>query len=506
MMLPLRHSGDPCIATSRSALAVLLLAILSACSSPALQAPSPSVPLAASFSNEKPAASSASVLDAAWWEVFGDATLARLVKEALSSNQDLAMALQRVSQARAGSDVQASRLWPTVGVQSVVSRSQSGVPEAFKQGMPDTRVLRAGVDLAWEIDLAGGVRAARDAAQADAAAAAAGVHGARLLVTSEVARQYFVLRSAEERLRIVQALAATQRQTALRVASRLREGLASAFDLDRAQAEANALDAQLPPLRMLVGTTQTRLAVLLGRDPSAPVVAPDQAFAWPAASAIAAGQPSELLRRRPDLAAAEARVGAEALRSTEARAQWWPKLFLNALVGRQELRLNALDLAPVSFSNVALAFAAPIFNAGRIDAGIQMQSARADEALLAWQKAVLVAVQEVEDSLLVRSQEAERHAALALGVEHRRRSLQRAESLQREGQIDRFVLLDVQRSVLASELALADSRLQQALADVQLYKALGGGYAAAPRSEPEAGLARDQDHIPSTALAARTSS
>ena len=183
---------------------------------------------------------------------------------------------------------------------------------------------------------------------------------------------------------------------------------------------------------------------------------------------------------------------AETLRGSEARAQWWPKLFLSALLGRQDLRLNALDLAPVHFSNVALAFAAPVFNAGRIDAGIRAQSARADEALLAWQKAVLVAVQEVEDSLLVRSQEAERSAALKLTVDHRRSSLQRAESLQREGQVDLLVLLDVQRSVLASELAWSDSHLQQALADVQLYKALGGGYAAA---QPEVDI---------TSLAART--
>jgi NodT family efflux transporter outer membrane factor (OMF) lipoprotein len=350
------------------------------------------MPMAASFSNEKPEAPTAPALDAAWWESFGDTTLARLVKEALSSNQDLAMALQRVSQARAGSDAQASRLWPTLGMQAAVSRNQSGVPEPVKAGMPDTRVLRAGVEVAWEVDLAGGVRAARDAAQADVAAAAAGVHGTRLLVASEVARQYFVLRSAEERLRLVQALAAAQRQTALRVESRLREGQASAFELDRARAEADALDAQLPALRMLAGTTQTKLAVLLGRNPSAVVVEADPVFAWPVARAIAAGQPSELLRRRPDLVAAEARVGAEALRSAEARAQWWPRLFLNALVGRQDLRLNALDLAPVHFSNVALAFAAPVFNAGRIEAGIQFHSARADEALLAWQQAVLVAV------------------------------------------------------------------------------------------------------------------
>lgn len=462
----------------RAAAAVLALSILSACSAPTLKPPSPPVALATSFSNDAPSATPATALDAVWWDGFSDPTLAKLVSEAWSANQDVAMALQRVAQARAGADAQGSRLWPTVGVQASASRSESGLPAPVKQGLPDTRALRAGIDVAWEIDLAGGIRAARDAAQADAHAAAAGVNGARLLVASEVARQYFVLRSAEERLRIVRALADAQRQTADRVQSRLREGQASAFDLDRARAESEALDAQLPPLRMLVGTTQTKLAVLLGRNPSARVVDADPAFAWPAARAIAAGQPSELLRRRPDLIAAEARVGAEALRSAEARAQWWPKLFLSALVGRQDLRLNALDLAPVRFSNVALAFAAPIFNAGRVDAGIRVQSARADEALLAWQKAVLVAVQEVEDSLLVRSQEVERNDALALTVEHRRRSLQRAESLQREGQIDLLVLLDVQRSVLASELAWSDSRLQQALADVQLYKALGGGFPA----------------------------
>jgi outer membrane protein TolC len=138
--------------------------------------------------------------------------------------------------------------------------------------MPDTRALRAGIDVAWEIDLAGGVRAARDAAQADAGAAAAGVEGARLLVASEVARQYFTLRSANERLRIVQALARAQRETADRVNSRLREGLASAFDLDRARAEADAFDAQVPPLQVLAGTSQTRLAVLLAATPSARVV------------------------------------------------------------------------------------------------------------------------------------------------------------------------------------------------------------------------------------------
>jgi NodT family efflux transporter outer membrane factor (OMF) lipoprotein len=467
------RSGKP------AAVALAALALLSACSAPPMQPPRPSVPLVGAFSHGRAAQAEDAAPITAWWSSWGDPTLTSLVEEALAANQDVAIALRRVSQARAGADAQGSRLWPTVGLQASASRSSSDLPAPVKQGMPDTRALRAGIDVAWEIDLAGGVRAARDAAQADAGAAAAGVEGARLLVASEVARQYFVLRSANERLRIVQALAQAQRETAKRVSSRLREGLASAFDLDRAQAEADAFDAQVPPLQMLAGTSQTRLAVLLGRNPSARVVDTDTAFAWPGVREIASGQPSELLQRRPDLIAAEAKVAAESLRTTEARAQWWPKLFLSALFGRQDLQLNALDLAPVRFSNVALAFAAPLLNAGRIDAGVRAQSARADEALLAWQKSVLVAVQEVEDSLLVRAEEAKRAAALAGTVEHRRRSLQRAEALHREGQIDLLALLDVQRSVLASELALADSRLQQALADVQLYKALGGGFAPA---------------------------
>ncbi|MEP6876880.1 MAG: efflux transporter outer membrane subunit [Burkholderiales bacterium] len=478
MTPPLHRSLAPGARAIRP-VALALLALLSACSVVPVQAPVPSVPLTTAFAQGDPASAAAQTLDGAWWAGYGDPTLTSLVDEALAANQDVAIALQRVAQARAGRDAQSSRLWPTLSLQASASRSDSGLPDAVKQGLPDTRALRAALDVAWEIDLAGGVRAARDAAQADAAAAAAGVDGARLLVASEVARQYFVLRSAQERLRIVQALADAQRETATRVESRLREGEASAFDLDRARAEAAAFDAQVPALRLLAGTSQTRLAVLLGRNPSARVVDEAAGFAWPAAREIGTGQPSDLLRRRPDLIAAEGRVAAEMLRGAEARAQWWPKLFLSAVFGSEDLRLNALDLAPVHFSNVALAFAAPIFNAGRIDAGIRVQSARGEEALLAWQKSVLVAVQEVEDSLLVRTEEAKRAAALSSTAEHRRRSLQRAQSLQREGQIDLLVLLDVQRSVLASELALSDSHLQQVLADVQLYKALGGGFAPA---------------------------
>ena len=168
-------------------------AVLSACSTPPVQPPAPSVPLAAAFAHSHAAQAEGAAADAAWWAAWGDSTLTALVEEALGANQDIAIALQRVAQARAGADAQGSRLWPTVGVQGSAFRSDSGLPPPVKQEIPDTRALRAGIDVAWEIDLAGGVRAARDAARADTTGAAAGVQGARLLVASEVARQYFCL-------------------------------------------------------------------------------------------------------------------------------------------------------------------------------------------------------------------------------------------------------------------------------------------------------------------------
>lgn len=467
--------------------AVLLLA---ACSSAPPVMPKPAAALSNTF--RSPTSYSDSV-DARWWNTFGDATLTTLIERALRNNHDVAIALQRVQAARSGLTAQASRLYPTAGLQASASRSNTDLPEAVKQGQPDTRALRLGIDLTWEIDMAGGIRAGRDAAAADALGAEAGVAGARLMVTSEVARQYFLWRGASERLRIVEALSRDQRETARLVESRHREGQASAFDLDRARAEADAFDAQVPPLRTLVGVSQTRLAVLLGENPSLPIDGVSSTFEWPAVRTIAPGQPSELLRRRPDLLAAESRLSAENLRTQEARAQWWPKLFFSAIVGQQDLQLNALNLNPVRFSNVALALTAPIFNAGRIDAGIQAQSAKETEAVHAWQQAVLVAVQEVEDSLLAREQEQQRYMALARTLTHRNQSLVHAQNLLRAGQIDMLVLLDVQRSVLAGELALSQSHLQQQLDAVQLFKALGGGFDT--RSVPSDAVSQIQPAI-----------
>lgn len=459
-------------------LSVATIVLLSGCATPEAKTPKLEANLSSTF-HQMPTANALSE-DREWWGRFNDPILSALIEKGLNSNHDVRIAMSRIKAARAGHNAQNSRLWPTLNLQTSASSTHSGLPTPYKQGMPDVRAYQAGINLAWEIDVSGGVRAAANAAQYDAIATEAAQRGARLLIESEIARQYFILRGAEQRLHLLEELVKTQHESAYLISRRFEQGQSSRFELNLAEAEAGTLDAQIPPLQTLVALSQTHIALLLGENPSVAPVSANPEYVWPQSLIIGTGQPSDLLRRRPDLMAAEALYSAESLRSKEAESQTWPKLFVNALIGSEDLRINGLDLAPVPFSNVAMAFAMPIFNAGRIQAGIDVQSARENEALLSWQKSVLVAVKEVEDSLSVQSEEQKRGVSLNAVVQNRHSAMQEVESLYREGEIDKLALLDIRRLMLASEIALMDNETHRLLADVQLYKALGGGWNPSP--------------------------
>lgn len=421
--------------------------------------------------------------DVRWWRQFGDAQLAHLVERSAAANHDIRIAVERARQARAGTVASESRLFPSVDVTASRSDSRTGLPTQVKQLLPDTKATRAGVEVAWEIDLFGAARAAASAAEEDAAAAALGVSGAQLIAASEVARQYFIWHGARQRLEILESLLQTQRDTERLTRSRNREGLASEFDVARAAGETLSMEASLPPLRTLLAVTESRIAVLSGADASMPVpeLHPAAGFHWTFPQQAFTGQPADLLRRRPDLLAAERRLAAQSSRLVEAKANRFPKIFLSALFGTQELTLNnALDLPASRYSNVAAAFVLPLFNAGRIQAGIDAQSARERESLLSYEQVILGAIEDVENSLASLAAERQRVDALRAAATERERALAHATSLFREGQIDLLQLLDAQRTRLATELTLAESNAQRAVGYVQLYKALGGGWQALP--------------------------
>jgi NodT family efflux transporter outer membrane factor (OMF) lipoprotein len=420
-------------------------------------------------------------LDAATWSGFGDPVLDGLLARARNVNLDVGIAIQRVRQARAGSTAAASRLWPTVIATGSASDQSTGLPDEVKRGSPDTRAIRGAIDLGWEVDVFGAARAAADAAELDALTADAGVEAAQWLATTEVARQYLVWQGARLRLLQLQALLKAQQDTERLTRSRLAQGLASVFDVNRAAGEVQTLATQLPSLRTLVASSEHQIAVLLGTGPGASGEDwRDAPAALPTVPLLGPGQPVELLLRRPDLRVAEQRLRAETARLRESQADLWPKFFLSAVLGQQDLRLNLLDLSPVRYSNVALAFTAPLFNAGRLRAAVERQSAGERIATLQYEAAVLGALRDVENSLVALAQERERGLALADAVQSRRNGLRHAESLHREGQIDLLQLLDAQRALLAAELAATDGHTQLALGALQLVKALGGGWYSLP--------------------------
>ncbi len=348
----------------------------------------------------------------------------------------------------------------------------------------------------------GATRAASNAAQLDAEAAAFGVDSARLLISAEVARQYFIHQGASARLNRVEALLQSQTDSERLTRSREAAGEVSRFDVSRAAGETAALSAQRPPLRALMATTEHQLALLLGQSASVVLeglaaAAPNQ---LPEVPALATGQPVELLSRRPDLQAAERQLAAASARLRESQADLLPKFFLSALLGGEDLRVNMLDLSPARYSQVALAFTMPLFNAGRLHAAVDRQSARERIAALNYEQRVLSAVQEVESSLVVLSEGRMRLAAIDQTLALRRTGWRHAESLHREGQIGMLPLLDAQRSVILAEMAAIESRTQLAVDAVQLFKSMGGGWrveaqpsavglpAPAPRHHTEADL------------------
>ena len=461
------------------ALALCVATLLSACATPNPEPPDVSATEDARFRDAETQASST---DVAWWRSFNDPALEALVQRAQSANHDVRIAVQRVRQARAGHTAVASRLWPTVSLTGSASSERSGLPDQVKQGKPDTRAYQGALDLGWELDVFGAARASADAAELDALTAEEGVDTALWLVSSEVARHYLVWQSARLRLVKLEALLKAQADTERLTRSREAAGQASRFDVARAAGEAQSLAAQLPPLRTLVAVSETQLAVLVGANPNRPLTGldPSAAPGLPAPPRLSARQPVELLLRRPDLRVAQKQFMAEAARLRESQADRWPKFFLAAAFGREDLRLNALDLSPVGYSRAALAFTLPLFDAGRLRAAVERQSAKERMATLQYEKAVLGAVKEVDDSLVALAQERDRSAALDATTRERRTGLHHAESLYREGQIDLLQLLDAQRAVLAAELLAIDGQTQLALNTVQLAQALGGGWQDAP--------------------------
>ena len=414
---------------------------------------------------------------AAWWATFRDPLLDELLSAAVAANHDVRIALARVELARAGVSNATADLLPSVSAIGATSRSTTTYDAVVRRQLPDIQAERAGAQVSWEIDLFGRARAGRRAAQADALAAEDAHRGAVLMALADTAEQYFTLRGAQDQRRIVTELIGTERETLRLTELRHARGTASEFDIDRARAELAETESSLPRLDSRVTVTLHRLAVLTGRAPGAWDEKLVDGSGRPIVPvALPAGQPPDLLLRRPDVLAAEAGLASAGYRLDAARAVQFPQLFVSALFGSQWTDVNALDIGRARFANVASALALPLFAGGRIHAGIAAARAEQREALARYEQAVLRALVDVESALTSFHNDSRRAALIEQSVDARLSALRKAQSLYRAGEIDLLQLLDVERGLLASRLEASDNTTLRLIDAVQTYRALGGGW------------------------------
>ncbi len=453
-------------------LAASLALAVAGCATPVLK---PSVDVPGRFAA---ALASDSEPEVAWWDSYGHPVLSDLVRRAARENRDVKIAAERLRAARAGETISRSPLFPSVGVHAAGFDHRTGYDSFTRQTNPEaanTKGWQGGLDVSWEIDIAGRLRAGAAAAAADTLAAEDTARGVRLLVVTDVASNYFKLTGALRQLDSVRAISAAHDETLRLVTARQRVGLATPFDVERAQTEASRARAAIPPLETLAAVSRHRIAVLIG-DQAFNAASITPSTVEPTVPPARPGQPAALLQRRPDLLAASAQLDAANARRQQAMAEWFPRLILGAVFGREGLDVNGLALGAARFSNVAALLAMPIFNAGRTQAINDIAESTQREAVLRYEDAIVRALEDVENALVALDDQRHRAQLMQSAAVSADAALGHAQSLYDRGQTDFLPLLDAQRVRLVVRVSANEAHTQLLLDSVQLYKALGGGW------------------------------
>jgi multidrug efflux system outer membrane protein len=416
--------------------------------------------------------------EAAWWEQFQDPVLDDLVERALASDLDLRIALARVEEARAYFGAARRDRWPGVSTEAARSRSNQQLP-GFTEERAEIDSYDVGFATLWELDLFGRVRRGVQAAGAQADAAVADLRDAQVLVAAEVARNYVELRGAQKRLNVARQNRGYQQETLDLTRVRLELGRGSELDVASAAARLAATEATIPPLVAAEAVAANRLAVLLGERPGA--LADQLAYreVAPHLTTLAVDSPAALLQRRPDIRAAERELAAATARIGVAKADLFPRLTLSGFIG-----FVAGDADSLGESESRAWSVTPVLSWAGFDrgawAGVTVAEARASAALAGYELAVLRALEETENAFVTYGTHRQRLQSVVEQAAASRTAAELARIQYREGALDFLRLLDAERTLLQAEdeVAAAEANLNAAV--VLIYKALGGGWEAAP--------------------------
>ena len=429
-------------------------------------------------------------IDTVWWKSFRDSELSSLVERLAAQNLDLKTAAERVVQSVAQRRVAAAQGLPHIEGQSLDTynrQSANGPISLFvpAPGAPlDYALFRDGLTSSWQLDLFGRVRRAVEAADANALAAVENRHGVALAAVAELAQSYMQLRGTQNRLGIAKRNLRLSEENVELVNTRFRNGVATTLDMAQARAQQATIAATLPPLRAREAELINAMGLLLGEAPRALEAQLRRSRIIPRVPRkVPVGLPGTIVRRRPDVREAEARLHEATAQTGVAVANFYPDVTLNGEVNLESLHLSNLFTPTSTAFAVGPSFSIPIFEGGRLRGALALSEARQRETAILFRETILRAWKEVDDALTDYREAQRRRIDVARSVTENQSALQAARQRYSEGATNFLDVTATQAQLLQSENDLADSDTQIATDLVNLYRVLGGGWEIADAAD-----------------------
>ena len=423
-------------------------------------------------------AEAVSFADAPWWEVFEDPILKGLIQNALRNNYDVAIAASRVQEARANVGVAPSDYFPSLDYDVSAGRSKVGPGILGAPGGPVPKASNfysASAIMSWELDVWGRIRRLNEAARATLLATEDARRAVWLTLVSDLAQAYFQLLALDVQLQIARNSTDAYQGTYNLFLDRLNLGVASKLETSRALGALSDAQATIPQFESNIVAKENQISILLGKAPG-PIARGKPMYQQVVVPTVPAGLPSTLLQRRPDLRQAEEVLVSANARIGVAKAEFFPKLSLTALLGTASPEISALTGGSATIWAVAGMFSGPLFNAGRTLGTYRAAIAQWDQARLQYEQTVLGALREVSDALTVLAKLSEAEAAQDMAVRALGEAVEHAMDRYRQGLASYFEVLEAQQQLYPAQNTLAQIRLNRLLAYAQLYRALGGGW------------------------------
>jgi multidrug efflux system outer membrane protein len=420
-----------------------------------------------------PAFFATTTYDPSWWKEFDDPVLADLIAATLNANLDVRAAVARLDQARAVFDNVKRDRYPTVTVGAAVDRRQQAVPGLTDEPVTTT-TYRAGFDAFWEIDLFGRIRSAVRAASANAESFDAAIDDVRVSVASETARNYFELRGLQQQLAVTERSLANARETLRLSEVRRDSGIGEEQDVASARARVAAVEAGLPLFRTALAEREHRLAVLAGVRPGELTVSLAPRPYPTLAKALPLGDASALLRRRPDVRAAERRLASATAQEAVAAADLFPRVTISGVLGFLAGRGSLFATSDSRNWAITPSLTWAAFDLGSARARLRGTEAVTRETLANYEHTVLRALEETENALVNYREQQQRLVSLVDQARESGRAASIARVRYKEGLADFLQLLDAERTELQAQSAVANAESNVFTGVVGIYKSLGG--------------------------------